>query len=188
MKAIKVACEGVEAIDIAKMKELQGDLKSLSTENYAMLKKEMLDTGFAFPIHLWLDKSTGTRWIVGGHQRKRTLESMRQEGYKVPPVPVVYVHAKDIKEARRRVLQDIAQYGQVEHEGLYEFMTEAAIAPGDLAASFKIPEIDMPAFNAEFFHDDVTGSEEEKKNERDYDQKAPSGFAHTCPRCGFQHD
>jgi DNA modification methylase len=153
MPTIKIACTGADLLPIDSLLEFQGELKSLSKENYARLKKEIVDTGFAFPFHVW--KSGDKLFLIGGHQRKRTLESMKEEGFEIPPLPVVYVEATDYKQAKRRVLQDVAQYGTVEKQGLYDFTLDADIKMEDLDASFVIPMIplDMGSFNAEFFKD-----------------------------------
>lgn len=154
-KTVKIACSGVTTfLPIESLKELQGELKSLSVEDYKKMKQEILDTGFAFPIHVWEDKD-GATWIVGGHQRKRGLEEMKKEGFNVPDVPVVYVEADDIKGARRRVMQDITQYGRVERQGLYEFMSAAELNFDNLSKSFRIPDLNLDDFNKEFFEDNA---------------------------------
>ncbi len=200
METIRIACTGAARLDIDVLKELQGELKSLSKEAYGMLKKEILTTGFAFPIFVWVNE--GTHWIIGGHQRARTLKTMRNEGYVIPEIPVIFIEAKDEKEARRRVLQDAAQYGQIERQGLYEFVTEMGLSPGDLASSFKLPELDLPSFNAEFFFDNVgpciddtgegtqlgEGSEPQKGDAKEYQPEDFSKFKHKCSRCGFEQD
>jgi DNA modification methylase len=115
------------------------------------LKTEILNTGFAFPVYVWKD-GDGKTWTLGGHQRVRVLTSLRSEGYLIPPVPIVYVEAKDYTEAKRRVLQDVSQFGKIETQGLYEFATDAGLSLPDLDA-FDLPEIDMKSFGDEFFKD-----------------------------------
>lgn len=156
-RSVRIACQGADVRDIADLHEFQGDLKSLSTENYEKLKKEIDSTGFAFAVNTWTDPEDGKIYIIGGHQRCRTLSQMRSEGWEVPPVPIVHVEAKDFFEAKRRVIQDISQYGKVEREGLYAFMSQANIDIGDLSSSFDIPEVslDMDRFSTEFFSDPV---------------------------------
>lgn len=155
MEEIKIRCQGAGVLDLADMLAFQGELKSLSEEAYGMLRREILETGFAFPIHVWQDQ--GFSYILAGHQRKRTLEKMREEGYTIPPLPVIYVEATNYQEAKRRVLQDIAQYGKVEKQGLYEFMTDAKLPLDDFIKSFDIPiaSLDKKSFSMEFFEDNT---------------------------------
>jgi DNA modification methylase len=151
-KTVRIACDVRDSVPLDDLHALQGELKSLSKEDYAKLRAEILDTGFAFPICVWKGPK-GKIMIVGGHQRARALKEMRDaEGFVIPPVPVVFVQAKNETEARRRVLQDVGQYGRIERQGLYEFMHEAEISIQELTDSFRLPEIDPIKFGDEFFN------------------------------------
>lgn len=149
---LKIACEGAATVALDQLKEFQGDLKTLNKEPFEMLKKELVQTGFAFPFHVWKDPQ-GQLNLIGGHQRKRVIHAMEQEGWVIPPLPVVWVKAKNLQEAKRRVLQDVAQYGKVEGQGLYEFVHEFDLDVNDLATSFRLPDIRMPEFLEEYFGD-----------------------------------
>ena len=151
MKKIEIAFEG-EFVGIAPKDLLpfQGELKSLSKENYKKLKKEIVETGFSYPIHVWEDK--GKYYLIDGHQRTRAIIQMQVEGYYVPEkLPCVSVHAKDYKEAKRRVLQGVSQYGKIEEDGLYEFMHDADFSIDEVKDSFDIPNVDLPNFESNFF-------------------------------------
>jgi hypothetical protein len=153
MTTIRIACDAHDTLPLDDLAPLQGDLKSLSAHDFARLKRAIVETGFAFPVYVWRDKR-GTNYIVGGHQRVRVLRELRDaEHYIIPPIPVIYVHAKNLTEARRRVLQDISQYGRIEHQGLYEFLSQADLSLPDLEDHFRLPEIDPKKFGDEFFSD-----------------------------------
>lgn len=149
---LKVACEGAATVQLDQLKEFQGELKSLNKDAFEMLKKELVQTGFAFPFNVWRDPD-GQLNLIGGHQRKRVLTAMREDGWVIPPLPVVWVEAKDLQEAKRRVLQDVSQYGKLEGQGLYEFVHEFELDVNDLATSFRLPDIKMPDFIEEYFSD-----------------------------------
>lgn len=169
MKTIRVRCQGAESIDLDQLIELQGELKSLSEENYRKLRQEIVSTGYAFPIRCW--KKDGTYTIIGGHQTKRVLMKMRdEEGYLIPSLPVSLVEADSLHEAKRRVLQDVSQYGDVDKQGLYQFTVDAMINPVELSESFKIPDLDMPSFHKEFFDDDIS-EHDDKENQHDDGEK-----------------
>jgi hypothetical protein len=202
---IRVACDVKDHLPLDQITPFQGDLKTLLKEDYERLRKEILDTGFAFPMYIW--KSENKFYLIGGHQRVRALKTMRDEGFQVPLIPVVYVYADSYQQAKRRILQDASQYGTVERQGLYELMIDIQMDPGDFASSFKLPELNIPSFNAEYFLDDVTGKLETTHDESDIPDSAITSkptkekegvielsedefrtFDHKCPRCGFEFD
>lgn len=194
-KTIRLSCDVRDSLPLDMLNPFQGSLKDLEKEDYNRLRKEILDTGFAFPVHVWWFE-TEQRWcIVGGHQRVRVIRELRDaEGFTIPQVPIVKVLAGSYSEAKRRVLQDASQYGKVNRDGLYEFSLDAGINLKDLTESFRLPDMDMGSFGQEFFSDSelsnpdapesippVVGSKE--LNEDDFQE-----FEKKCPRCGFEFD
>lgn len=163
MPQIKIACTGAEFLELNQLTEFQGELKTLSHENYIKLRGEILETGFAFPFHVW--ENDGLYFIIGGHQRKRTLLALRDEGFTIPPLPVVWVYANTYADAKRRVLQDVSQYGTVERQGLYQFLVENKMPVEQLQARFDVPEfkLDIPKFKNEFFDEPEAQKDEEKR-------------------------
>lgn len=166
MKQIRIACTSGHKLALENFVELQGELKDLSKDDYKKFRKEIIDTGFAFAPHVWQESAKTKKgkkgfkfWLVDGHQRIRTLREMVKEGFSCPDIPVVFVEAKSLKEAKRRVLQGTSQYGKISNQGLYEFMTGAEIDFDDLSESFRLPDIAMDKFGAEFF--DAGDAEEE---------------------------
>lgn len=149
-ESIRIAYKPSAPVPISKLNALQGDLKELSDENYQKLKKEIIETGFAFSPHVWIDKN-GKHWLVDGHQRIAALRRMEEEGFKIPKIPIISVQAKGIKEAKRRVLQGISQYGKITETGLRHFIEEGKFDVDDLKMSFDFPEIDFPEFVNEHF-------------------------------------
>lgn len=188
-KIVKVACDVKDHVPLDDLNPFQGELKSLSRDDFDRLRREILETGIAFPVHAW-KKPKGKTFIMGGHQRVRVLKHLRnEEGYEVPAVPVVYVHAKNEAEAKRRVLQDIAQFGRVERQGLYEFVVEAQMDPADLVNSFRIPDVDLKSFQLEFFREPEEMTEVEftaKAGATELDASNFQKFDHQCPRCKFE--
>jgi len=185
---IKISCSGAATLLYSDLEPFQGELKSLSTENFQKLRKEILELGFSEPVSVW--RSEGKNFILNGHQRVRTVKQMiEQDGFICDPLPVSWIEADSYHQAKRKVLALTSQYGQVERQGLYEFMTEAQISPGEFAESFRLPELDIPSFNAEFFMDDVTGSDgKQKEGAKELSEDGFSQFDHKCPRCGFEFD
>ena len=128
-KTIRIACEGADTLDYKDLVIIQGDLKSLSDKNYEKLKRVILKEGFDAPFFIW--KGTGDykdkMCVLDGTQRYRVLGKMIEEGYEVPKLPVVWIKAKDHKEAKRKILGYVSQYGRLEKQGMYEFMADSDI-------------------------------------------------------------
>lgn len=153
-KIIRIACKGYTELDYTHLHDFQGELKTLTVDNYERLKKQIVETGFAFAEHAWHNKEDDKWYIVDGHQRLRTIKQMvEQEGWTCPPLPVVPVEAGSLKEAKLRVLQGTSQYGHMQGQGLYEFMTLNEITPEQISLNFDLPHIDLDSFKAEYYTD-----------------------------------
>jgi len=148
---IEIACEDGGVLDYKSLKPFQGNLKTLMKEDYERLKAMILKYGFTAPIHVW--KSKDGLYTIDGHQRCRALECMEKEGYQIPPVPVVMVKAKSHEDAKRILLAHTSQYGKMESQGLYEFISEAKISYDELVQSTKFDIVDFMSFKAEYFED-----------------------------------
>jgi len=148
---VQITCRGAQTFPHPDLVPFQGNLKSLSEEDYRKLRHEIIERGFSEPISIW--QSEGKNYILNGHQRLRALQQMEQEGWKIPHVPVSLIFASSFKEAKMKLLSLASQYGKVEGQGLYEFMTESEIILDDLVESYRFPEINFDDFKAEFFDD-----------------------------------
>ncbi len=121
---IKVTCDGTDYIDYRELKPFQGNLKTLSDENLEKLKKSIIKYGFTVPAFIW---DNGEKYILDAHQRMKALDSLFHDGYKIPPIPVVYIEAKDGKEAKEKLLHITSQYGEFSEQGLTDFLLDANI-------------------------------------------------------------
>ena len=183
-KIVRIACEGAGKLALDDLLPFQGELKSLAEEDFMRLRDRILANGFTSPIHVW--RNEGKNFILDGHQRVRTLSEMRKLGYAVPTLPVDYIEAESYRKAKDVLLSHASQFGRVERDGLYEFVIDAGIDPGALAG-FRLPEIDLPSFNAEFFHDGILDGEA-ATGAKELGSDGFSAFDHKCPRCGFEFD
>lgn len=151
MQTIRIECKGSRTLDIDELNVLQADLKDLSPENFQKLKKEILDLGFSEPTSVWLND--GKWWLLNGTQRYRVLSQLRKEGWDIPPIPVSEVQAKNIKEAKKKILSLTSQYGEITSKGLFDFMNVAELKFEDIS-DFRFPEISIDEFRDEFFKED----------------------------------
>lgn len=149
-RVLKIACKGAARVDWADLKPLQKNLKSLDEKNYKKLRRGLEDKGQRFPLRVW--QKGGERYIIGGHQTHFTIGKMLEDGWQVPALEVTFVDAKDKKEALRMVLLDVAQFGKVDRDGLYELMsTDLDMGIDELSEGFSLPDFDMGKFHREFF-------------------------------------
>lgn len=146
-KALKISVTGAGEIPMEDLTFFQGDLKRLERTEYEKLRKNLLDNGFSFTIHVW--KHEGKNYIIDGHQRVTALRLLAEnEGLKVPALPVSYVEAATLEEAKLKILAGSSQYGLMTQDSLTDFMRENGISFDRLASSFELPQIDMAALSA----------------------------------------
>lgn len=151
---IKVKCEGAELVALEKLVIIQNNLKELSTENYEMLKNEILNDGFKFPIEAW--KDNGVYKIINGTHRKKVLDQLKKEGHKIPKIPVSIIHADNLQDAIKSILSSTSSYAKIDSQGLYELMSEYDIDPNELNERWDFNDNwTKDAFMNEFFFDDI---------------------------------
>ena len=140
-KAIQIKCEGASTLPLDSLEPFQGEFKSLDRINAERLKREILMDGFSDPFNIWRDQDHF--WILDGHQRRLVLLSLRKDGYEIPDLPVVWVEADSFEQAKRKVLAQASQYGEVDQAGLIEMMNSACLETSELIDTFRFPEIDF---------------------------------------------
>ena len=123
-RTVRIACEGAGTVALADLVGLQGNLKELSPENAAKLRRDIIEQGFSEPIACWR-QADGVPRILNGHQRLRVLTEMAAEGWTVPMLPVSWVEAADEAEARRKVLSLASSFGEVTGGGFANFLQRA---------------------------------------------------------------
>lgn len=111
------------------------DLKDESRQNVDKLKLAILESGFSFPFFVW------GKYVIDGTARKRALQALEREGYSIPDLPVVALRAKDLKDARRLVLQASSQYGRISQDSFKHFLSSMDIELEEL--DVELPEIDI---------------------------------------------
>lgn len=146
---VRIEVEAANTLPLDSLVEFQGNLKELSKQNYEKLKKDILTLGFSSPIHVW--KNENQFFCLDGHQRIRTLKKMQEEGFSIPQIPVVFVHAKNKKEAKQKILSLTSHFGKITNDGLYEFINESGLDFKDVKDDFNFHEIDFDNFEKEFY-------------------------------------
>lgn len=118
IKTISIKCETKDTLELAELTEMQGGLKNRTDIDFDKIKLSIIKYGFSFPLFVWkADKN----YLLDGHGRFATLCKMQKDGYIIPPLPVVYIQAKDKKEAKQKLLRLNSQYGKMTKESVLEF-------------------------------------------------------------------
>ncbi len=165
---LKIKCQGATSVSIHKLLDFQGDLKVLSDENYEKFKSELLELGFSEPISVWKDPK-GKLYILNGHQRRKTILNMLEEGILVPDLPINLVEADDIKQAKKKVLALTSQFGELTQDGLLNFCEAADLNIDDILGEFNFPEVktigldDIEDFSDKNGEIDIDGLDDECK-------------------------
>ena len=134
---IKIKCKGSGTAAIDSLKVIQGDLKSLSEENKAKLRTRIETLGFDAPVFVWRGH------VLDGTQRIRVLKDMVADGWVLPKgqVPVCEIGAKNLGEAKERLLGYVSQYGKIDQEGFMAFTEGLDLDFGTL----DLPDFDLTA-------------------------------------------
>jgi len=157
-KKIKVTCDGTDYVDYKILVPLQGDLKIISDDNLQKLKNSIIKYGFTAPAFIW--KSGKKLYSIDCHQRIKALDSLFSDGYEIPDIPIVYIKAKDKKEAKEKLLHITSSYGEFTTTGLADFILDAGLDISDLEIRLSEGEFKLNL-----------ADETEEINEINYDSK-----------------
>lgn len=123
---IKIKCETKHFLSLEELTSFQGELKHLTEANFKKLRKQIERHGFCFPFFVWKNKSNN--YILDGHQREKVLLKMKEEGIEIPDqFPIVYIEAKNQKDAAEKLLAINSQFGKMDAERLHSFIEKMEI-------------------------------------------------------------
>jgi DNA modification methylase len=156
----------IKNIDYRKLKPLQGNLKDLSTKNYSKLKKSFSEKGLFVPMFVWQEGDV--YWLLDGHGRERLFSKEKavfvdSKGKDTFEIPALIIQAKDLKDAKEKILLISSQFQNITQEGFDEFTF-------DLDQSWLDESINFDAFN---FLDDQNISKIEEVEGQDDAPEAP---------------
>lgn len=150
-KLIPITCTASHFVDVRILKSLQGSLKSRTREQISKLRNLILKQGFSFPIYLWLSNST--YHTLDGHGRDYICKDLVEDGYKFKhkngdvntKLPVIFVDAKNRREAKEKLLSVNGRFGDITEEGLVSFLTEqkCELNLSEIKEYLELPNIDL---------------------------------------------
>ncbi len=148
-KILVITCEAAAYIPYKEIMAFQGNLKSLSKENNKRLREEILKYGFNSAVDVWKDGKN--KFNLDSHQRLIVVEELEKEGYLIPPIPVNWIKANSLKDAKHILLSRVSQYGKVQETGLKAYLNSSGLTVDDIKQSFSLPDVDMISFEKDFY-------------------------------------
>lgn len=135
---IEITCKGADVLPIDTLEDFQGNLKKINKKNLDKLKNRIIKYGINVPLFVWRQDD----WcrILDGHQRLKALLSLREDGYKLPLIPVAYIEAENEQDAKQKLLGITSQYGEFEIEELTEWMSEL---DSDIAETLRFADSEV---------------------------------------------
>lgn len=138
-KIIKVVTDVKERISFTQLEDLQGNLKIRTPELLGKLKKSIIKHGFFVPVFVWENEDDATLRIIDGHSRIAALREFKKEGYSIPEIPIVFIKAKSLIDAKEKLAVVTSSYARFDEQGVAEFFSSFEIPPLDIA---EIPWIE----------------------------------------------
>lgn len=168
---IPITCRVTEYETLLRLKEFQGDLKTISRDEIEKLKRSILKYGFSFPVFIW------NLNILDGHQRLIAVKELIEAGHEIDAIPIVSIEAADEKEAAEKLLLLNSRYAEIDQVGFDAFIESYRIDIDEISNLLQMPEI---YFEIQNFS---PGTE---NDQGELDKIAPRWVI--CPGCGEKFD
>ena len=97
-------------------------LKDNSNRDVKKLKNSIINNGFIAPFDCWKNDK-GKNFIIDGTGRQLALLQLETEGVDIPELPVLFIDAKDLKEAKKFALQRSSTHGTITQTSLADFIS-----------------------------------------------------------------
>jgi hypothetical protein len=172
MKNISITCKTKDFLNLDDISLFQGDLKTRDEADIKNIKKSLIKYGISFPFFIW--KKGNVYYCLDGHGRYMALMELQSEGYVIPSVPVVFIHAKDEDDAKQRILRLNSRYGMVTKNSVLQFA-------GDVKINYD--ELSIPG-PANMFFDAAIKDMDNYFNAVPDDDKKKQKAVKICPHCG----
>jgi hypothetical protein len=169
-KEIRITCRCADVLPLDSITPFQGDFKSRDIYDIENIIISILKYGISFPFFIW--RHENLNYCIDGHGRKSALSLLRERGYTVPEIPVVYLTANDEAEARHKFMRLNSRYGSMTEESVLDFIGDMSIDFSELS----IPDISNIDFSAKETVCDIL---EHTKESKIKDKKLKR-----CPYCG----
>lgn len=93
------------------------NLKDNNKRNVSKLVNSLRKNGFIFPVYVW----AGHNFCIDGKGRELAIQEMIKDGDTFENIPYVEIEAKDMAEAKQRVLEASSQHGDITKDSFMQF-------------------------------------------------------------------
>ena len=128
-------------MEIDLLTELQDDFKDYTQTR--RLADRIAAVGYKYPAFVW-QSADGVVYVLDAHSRLRALRLLRDDGWRVPPIPVAHIRAANLTEARVELAHLNSRYADIQADSAFWQMLQADAAPIDLE-TVAIPELEGDA-------------------------------------------
>ena len=144
MKKIKVTgLEDCKRIDWREIYDFQGGFKKkIGKKQLEKLKSSLIKHGFFVPKFVWFDGDKAK--LIDGHQTRKALESLYDEGYEIPGIPCVEIQAENRKDAAEKLMLINSRYAIIDPDGAEDWLKDIDISPiefDEIVELVEIPEL-----------------------------------------------
>ncbi len=138
------------------------------------LKNAIKKHGFDFPVFTWTNPENNQVYVIDGAGRKKALEELTFEDYRIQNIPYVEIEAGTIEEAKQKTLNVSSSFGFVTKESLIQFADGMEID----FSTFAIDGINENSLKEDNFNF--------KNKEVKFTAQDEETHAKKCPNCGYE--
>jgi hypothetical protein len=154
-------------------------LKDNSNRDIKKLKNSIVKNGFISPFDCWKSKDDKF-YIFDGTGRNLALLELENEGVIIPDLPVLFVEAENIKEAKKYALQRSSKHGEITQSSLIDFVIDFEVDEFEQLKNDELNIIDLNFVNEDKFNEDI---DFDKINSNEDREKQFIEQLVTCPHC-----
>jgi hypothetical protein len=101
------------------------DLKQNNNRDVTKLVNSIKNDGFTDPFDVWLNPDTNQGYVFDGAGRSLAIKQLIKEGYEIENLPVLFIQAKNLKEAKKYALQRSSKHGEITQSSLENFLSDS---------------------------------------------------------------
>ena len=167
-KTISIQCTATMCIPLSQFCMMPHHLKDRKRKQVEKLAKLIVEHGFLFPLFVWRQSYVGEAayTILDGHGRYNALKLLEKQGYTIPAIPIVVIHAENAIQAKKKLLEVGNLNGQINVDEFEKYTKDMTLDLTDLYVPNVTEQLQAQLSAAGFFPDAV-----------------PPGMCR-CPKCG----
>jgi hypothetical protein len=134
---MKITCKNKAVLCYQDIVGFQGDVKTHTPEEIDMLVRSIDEHGFFVPLYVW--KQGGKNYCIDGHGRLAALAKLELRGDSIPPIPVVFIEASSMTEAKKKYVEVNNVNGDFSMPDVKDFVKDLGL---DMS-QYNIPGLDF---------------------------------------------